>query len=410
MRPISNQPLSPVARAEKATAQQTSQQQQLSQSLQGISDLLAQTESLVSARIETEINEGIKTVLEHGRFVMGPEVVEFEQKLASFGKAKHALGCANGTDALLLPLMAWGIGPGDAVFCPSFTYCATTEIIAHIGATPVFIDMDRETYNMDSCSLKKAIEEVKAKGELTPRAVIAVDLFGQSADYEAIAPIARAHGLKLVADSAQGFGTTLNGKQPLEWADITTTSFFPAKPLGCYGDGGAVLMNDDELRDVIDSLRIHGKGTDKYDNVRIGVNSRLDTLQAAILLPKLEIFADEIEKRNIIAQRYIDGLKDHALRVPKVMDGVISTWAQFTIEVPNFASFGAALSEKGIPTARYYPKPIHMQTAYSDFPVQGNGLTNTMDCCDKIISLPMHPYLDEDTQDMIIETAKAALA
>ncbi len=361
------------------------------------------------ARLETEINAGIKTVLEHGRFVMGPEVLELEEKLAAFGEAKYALGCANGTDALILPALAWGIGPGDAVFCPSFTYCATAEIIAHIGATPVFVDMDRETYNMDPTSLKKAIEEVTAKGELTPRAVIAVDLFGQSADYNAIAPIARDAGLKLIADSAQGFGTTLNGKQPLEWVDVTTTSFFPAKPLGCYGDGGAVLMNDEELRNAIDSLRIHGKGEDKYDNVRIGVNSRLDTLQAAILLPKLGIFADEIEKRNMIAQRYIDGLRPYALRVPKVLDGVVSTWAQFTIEVPDFASFGAALGAKGIPTARYYPKPVHVQSAYSHFPVQGNGLTNTMDCCDKIISLPMHAYLDENTQDIIIETAIAAL-
>lgn len=361
------------------------------------------------AVLKDAIDDGIANVLSHGRFVMGPEVVEFENKLAAFGEAKHALGCANGTDALLLPLMAWGIGPGDAVFCPSFTYCATAEIIAHLGATPVFIDMDRETYNMCEESLKNAITEVTAKGELTPCAVIAVDLFGQSADYNIIAPIAREAGLKLIADSAQGFGTTLNGKQPLEWADITTTSFFPAKPLGCYGDGGAVLTNDDELRDVIDSLRIHGKGADKYDNVRVGINSRLDTLQAAILLPKLAAFANEIEKRNVIARRYIDGLRDYALRTPGVLDGVVSTWAQFTIEVPDFESFASALSEKGIPTARYYPKPIHKQTAYAHFPVQGNGLVNTMDCCDKVISLPMHAYLDEPTQDLIIETAQAAL-
>ncbi len=361
------------------------------------------------ARLKTEIDDGIQTVLEHGRFVMGPEVLEFESQLAEFGEAKHALGCANGTDALILPMLAWGIGPGDAVFCPSFTYCATAEIIAHVGATPVFVDMDRETYNMDASSLKKAIEEIKAQGELTPRAVIVVDLFGQSADYDAIAPIVRDAGLKLVADSAQGFGTTLNGQQPINWADITTTSFFPAKPLGCYGDGGAILTQNDELRDVIDSLRIHGKGIDKYDNIRVGINSRLDTLQAAILLPKLSIFADEIKARNVIAQRYIDGLRPYALRVPKVMDGAVSTWAQFTIEVPDFTAFAAALASKDIPTARYYPKPIHVQTAYAHFPVQGNGLTNTMDCCDKIISLPMHAYLDENTQDMIIETAIAAL-
>jgi len=361
------------------------------------------------ARLEQEINGGIQNVLEHGRFIMGPEVKDFEKNLAAFGEAKHALGCANGTDALILPLLAWGIGPGDAVFCPSFTYCATAEVVAHVGATPFFVDIDRETYNMDSESLKMAIAEIKAKGELKPRAVIAVDLFGQSADYRAIAPIAREEGLMLIADSAQGFGTTLDGKHPLHWVDVTTTSFFPAKPLGCYGDGGAVLTNDDDLAATMDSLRIHGKGADKYDNVRVGMNSRLDTIQAAILLPKLAVFADEIEKRNTVAARYIDGLRGHALRVPAVMDGVVSTWAQFTIEVPDFESFAADLKDKGIPTARYYPKPVHVQTAYEHFPVQGNGLANTVDCIENIISLPMHPYLDENTQDMIIDTAVASL-
>lgn len=307
-------------------------------------------------------------------------------------------------------MLAWGIGAGDAVFCPSFTYCATAEIVALAGATPVFVDIDRDTYNMDPQSLEQAISEVKARGDLIPRAVIAVDLFGQSADYRAISKIARAEGMKLVADSAQGFGTTLDGKHPLHWVDVTTTSFFPAKPLGCYGDGGAVLTDDDELAGAMDSLRIHGKGTDKYDNVRVGMNSRLDTIQAAILLPKLAVFADEIEKRNVAASRYIDGLKGHALRVPAVLDGVVSTWAQFTIEVPDYAAFAAALKEKGIPTARYYPKPVHIQTAYEHYPVQGNGLANTMDCIDKIISLPMHPYLDEETQAMIIETAVEALS
>jgi len=361
-------------------------------------------------RLKTEIDAGIAKVLAEGRYIMGPEVKEFEAKLAEFGEAKHALGCANGTDALILPMLAWGIGPGDAVFCPSFTYCATAEIVAHVGATPVFIDIDRDTYNMDAGSLGRAIDEVKSKGELTPRAVIAVDLFGQSADYEAITPIVQKHGLKLVADSAQGFGTTLNDKHPLHWADVATTSFFPAKPLGCYGDGGAVLTDDVDTADAMNSLRIHGKGKDKYDNIRVGMNSRLDTLQAAILLPKLAVFADEIEKRNDVAARYIEGLKGHALRVPAVLDGVVSTWAQFTIEVPDHVAFAAALKEKNIPTARYYPKPVHMQTAYEHYPCAGNGLPNTMDCIDNIISLPMHPYLDSNTQDMIIETAKATLA
>lgn len=360
-------------------------------------------------RLKPEIDAAIAKVLAEGRYIMGPEVKELEVNLASFGQAKHALGCANGTDALILPLLAWGIGPGDAVFCPSFTYCATAEVIAHIGATPVFVDIDRNTYNMDANSLEQAIGAVKAAGELTPRAVIAVDLFGQSADYTTITPIVKTHGLKLIADSAQGFGTRLNGKHPLHWADVATTSFFPAKPLGCYGDGGAVLTDDDQTADTINSLRIHGKGLDKYDNVRVGMNSRLDTLQAAILLPKLAIFEDEIAARNIAAQRYIDGLKDYAIRVPTVLSGVVSTWAQFTIEVPDHAAFAAGLKEKSIPTARYYPKPVHMQTAYAHFPVAPNSLPNTMDCIDNIISLPMHPYLTETTQDMIIETAQSLL-
>ena len=362
------------------------------------------------ARLKDEINMGIQNVLEHGAFVMGPEVRELESKLAAFGDAKHALGCANGTDALLLLMLAWDIGPGDAVFCPSFTFCATAEIIANVGASPVFVDIDRDTYNICPQSLERAIAEIKVAGKLTPKAIIAVDLFGQSADYESLATIAKKHGLKLLSDSAQGFGTTLNGKHPLHWADATTTSFFPAKPLGCYGDGGAVLTDDDALIEVLRSLRVHGKGTDKYDNIRIGVNSRLDTIQAAILLPKLAVFSEEIDKRNEVANRYIEALKSHALRVPAVMDGVISTWAQFTIEVPNPVDFAAKLKQAGVPTARYYPKPVHMQSAYSHYPVEGNGLGNTMLCIDHIISLPMHPYLDVETQDIIIEAAKAALA
>ncbi len=367
-------------------------------------DLAAQ-----QVRLKPQIDAGIANVLAHGQYVMGPEVRDFEAKLADFGASKYALGCANGTDALLLPMIAWKIPRGSAVFCPSFTYCATAEIIAIMGAVPVFVDIDRETYNMCPKSLKAAIEGVKAEGRMEMFGVIAVDLFGQAADYEAIAPIAREHGLKLIADSAQGFGSTLNGKHPLHWVDITTTSFFPAKPLGCYGDGGAVLTNDEELTHAMDSVRIHGKGTDKYDNVRVGLNSRLDTIQAAILLPKLEVFADEIETRNVVAKRYSDGLRGAALRVPVVMDGVVSTWAQYTIEVPNPVDFADKLREKNIPTARYYPKPVHMQTAYKHFPSGAGGMAHTEDCLETVISLPMHPYLDADTQDMIIEVAKAAL-
>lgn len=367
-------------------------------------DLAAQ-----QVRIKDKIDAGIAKVLAEGRYIMGPEVKEFEANLADFGDAKFALGCANGTDALMLPLLGWDLPPNAAVFCPSFTYCATAEIIAVLGATPVFVDIDRETYNMSPESLKEAIEGIKKENKLTPFGVIVVDLFGQSADYEKIAPIARQHGLKLIADSAQGFGTTLKGKHPLHWCDVATTSFFPAKPLGCYGDGGAVLTNNAELSAAMDSVRIHGKGKDKYDNVRVGLNSRLDTFQAAILLPKLAIFAEEIEMRNKVAQRYINGLQNNSIRVPTILDGVESTWAQFTIEVLDPLTFGSILKEKGIPTARYYPKPVHQQTAYESYPIGAGGMTNTEDCADKIISLPMHPYLDTDTQDMIIETAMGAV-
>jgi len=361
------------------------------------------------ARIKPQIKASLDKVLAHGRYVMGPEVKMLENELAQYTQAKNALGCANGTDALILPMMAWKIPRGAAVFCPSFTYCATAEIIALMGAVPVFVDIDRETYNICPKSLKAAIEGVKAAGQMEMFGVVAVDLFGQLANYEAIAPLALEHGLKLISDSAQGFGSTLNGKHPLAWCDLATTSFFPAKPLGCYGDGGAVFTNDHELAAVMDSLRIHGKGVDKYDNVRVGLNSRLDTMQAAILLVKLTVFEDEIQSRNKIAQRYTDGLRAKALRVPKVMDGVVSTWAQYTLEVPNPDDFAATLREKSIPTARYYPKPIHMQTAYSHYSCGAGGMAHTEDCRHTVISLPMHPYLDENIQDMIIETANAAL-
>jgi dTDP-4-amino-4,6-dideoxygalactose transaminase len=367
-------------------------------------DLAAQ-----QARIKPQIETAIAGVLKHGRYILGPEVQKFEQQLATFGKADHALGCANGTDALLLPLMSWRIPRGVAVFCPSFTYCATVEVVALMGAVPVYVDIDRETYNMCPDSLRQAIEGVKAEGNLTPWGVITVDLFGQSADYERLTPIVREHDLKLIADSAQGFGTTQNGKQPLHFSDVATTSFFPAKPLGCYGDGGAVLTNDAALMDIMKSVHMHGSGTDKYDNVRVGLNSRLDSIQAAILIEKLAIFADEIEKRNEIANRYCDGLRNSVLRVPTVLDGVISTWAQFTIEVDDPDGLSAALREKGVPTARYYPKPVHEQTAYRDHPVGKGGMAHTTDAMTKVIALPMHPYLSESDQDYIVESIKLAL-
>jgi len=358
------------------------------------------------------IGKAIQRVLDHGHFIMGPEIKELEAQLSTFGSSKCAVTCASGTDALLLPLMAWKIGLDgggrrDAAFVPSFTFASTAEMVALAGATPVFVDVRSDTFNMDPARLLEAVEEVKAKGELIPRAVIAVDLFGQIADYPALKEICQAHGLKLVSDAAQAFGATLDGKQACHWADCVTTSFFPAKPLGCYGDGGAVLTNDLELAEIIESLRIHGKGSDKYNNVRIGLNGRMDTLQAAILIQKLGIFAEEIVKRNKIAARYSEALAQ-AVAVPFIVDGAVSTWAQYTLLVDNRSEMQAALKKRGVPSAVYYPKPLHQQTAYRHFPVSGNGLPVSEMLSSKVLSLPMHPYMDEDTQNYIIESVKQA--
>jgi UDP-2-acetamido-2-deoxy-ribo-hexuluronate aminotransferase len=308
-------------------------------------DLAAQ-----QVRLKPRIDAAIQKVLAHGAYVMGPEVGSFEAQLAAFGQSKYALSCGNGTDALALPLMAWEIGAGDAVFCPSFTFAATPEVIPWTGATPVFVDILPGTYNLDPDHLEAAIEAVKARGQLRPAAVIAVDLFGQPADYPRISQICRRHGLKLISDSAQGFGCTLYGEPPIRWADAVTTSFFPAKPLGGYGDGGAVLTDDAALFERMDSLRVHGKlvksdinghplqHDPKYLNMRIGMNSRLDTLQAAILIEKLSVFAEEIELRQDVAQRYTDGLADHVLGTPKVIEGGLSVWAQYVITATATAS------------------------------------------------------------------------
>ena len=370
-------------------------------------------------RIEDKINAAVKKVIEEGRYVMGPEVKEFESRLAEFGQAKHAIGCANGTEALVLPLMAWGIKTGDAVFCPSFTFAATGEIVPWLGASPVFVDIDENTYNMCPAHLDAAIEMVKQEGKLTPRIIIAVDLFGQPANYPEISAIAKKHGLKLISDSAQGFGCTLRGDHPIKWADVTTTSFFPAKPLGCYGDGGAILTNDDTLAELLDSLRVHGKATasdkagktfehdPKYMNVRIGMNSRLDTIQAAILLEKLAIFSGEIEKRNVIAARYNERLREHVRSVPDMIDGGTSVWAQYTIEHDNRDGLAAHLKIQGIPSAVYYPIPMHKQDVYAVYPTGPGGLPVTEAKSELVISLPMHPYLTEQDQDTIIEAIRS---
>jgi dTDP-4-amino-4,6-dideoxygalactose transaminase len=369
-------------------------------------------------RLGQPLEDAILKVVRSGAYVMGPEIAELEAALAAFGQAPHVLTCGSGTEALVLPLMAWGIGPGDAVFCPSFTFAATAEAMPLVGASPVFVDIDPETYNLDPASLEAAIEAVKAKGELTPRAVIAVDLFGQPADYPRIAEVARRHGLKLIADSAQGFGCTLAGRHPIHWADVATTSFFPAKPLGAYGDAGAVLCKDARLHDILVSLRVHGQAVKsdlegqtfehdpKYMNVRIGMNGRMDTIQAAVLLQKLTIFEDEIEARNRVAERYARGLGD-VVTTPAVIDGGLSVWAQYTIETPNRDGLAAALREQGIPTAVYYPLPIHRQGVYSAYPTAPGGLPVTEAKAGAVISLPMHPYLSEADQELIVGAVRA---
>lgn len=360
------------------------------------------------ARLGERIDRAIAQVLEHGRFIMGPEVKAFEEQLATFGEMERAVSCSSGTDALLLPLMAWGIGRGDAVFVPSFTFASTAEMVALTGATPVFVDILPDTFNMDPDHLEMAIGEVEKAGELTPRAIIAVDLFGQIADYPRLKAVVDGRGLKLVADAAQGFGATLDGKQAGHWADVVTTSFFPAKPLGCYGDGGAVLTNDSALAEVMESLRVHGKGSDKYDNVRIGINGRLDTLQAAILIEKLAIFADEIEMRNRVAARYGEALAG-VVAVPRVMPGAVSTWAQYTIVVAGRDSVQARLTEAGVPSAVYYPKPLHRQTAYRDYPRGGGALPVSERLAGEVLSLPMHPYMGADVQDRIAAALNGAV-
>jgi dTDP-4-amino-4,6-dideoxygalactose transaminase len=369
-------------------------------------------------RLGQPLEDAILKVVRSGAYIMGPEIAEFEARLAGFGQAPFALSCGSGTEALVLPLMAWGVGPGDAVFCPAFTFAATAEAMPLVGASPVFVDIDPATYNLDAQSLDAAIVAVQSEGRLTPRAVIAVDLFGGPADYPAIAAVARKHGLKLISDSAQGFGCTLDGRHPIHWADVTTTSFFPAKPLGCYGDGGAVLSKDEGFHDLLVSLRVHGQAVKgdiagkafehdpKYLNIRVGMNSRMDTIQAAVLLQKMTIFEDEIVARNRVADRYAAGLGD-LVRTPSVIAGGVSVWAQYTIETDDRDGLAAHLRGQGIPTAVYYPIPIHRQGVYSGYPVAPDGLPVTDAKAGRVISLPMHPYLSTDDQDQVIAAIRA---
>jgi dTDP-4-amino-4,6-dideoxygalactose transaminase len=360
-------------------------------------------------RLGGAIDAAIARVTEHCQFINGPEVAEFEQALARFCGSKYAVGCSSGTDALLLVLMARGIGPGDAVICPAFTFCATAEVVALVGATPVFADVDADTFNISVRSATRAVATAKRLG-LRPKVVIPVDLFGLPADHDALAAVAKAEGLYVLDDAAQGFGATYKGRAIGALAPATATSFFPAKPLGCYGDGGAVLTDDEALVELLKSLRVHGQGADKYDNVRVGLTSRLDTMQAAVLIEKLKIFPDEIEARSRIAQRYAEGLDDVAI-VPKLPEGYTSVWAQYTIRLMPGVRDGlaATLKNLGIPTAVYYPKPLHRLEAYRHYPVVDNGIPVTDQLAEEVISLPMHAYLDAQAQNRVIDAVRAAL-
>ena len=352
-------------------------------------------------RLGTRIDDAIGRVLDHGRFIMGPEVAELESRLATHCGAEHVIGCSSGTDGLVLGLMALGVGPGDAVFVPSFTFAATAESVALVGATPVFVDILPDSFNMDPASLTAAIESIQADQAYRPAGVIPVDLFGQPADYRAIEPVAVAHGLWVMADAAQSYGALLDNRRIGTIGRVAVTSFFPAKPLGCYGDGGAIFTDDGDLAAILRSLLSHGKGREKYDNVRIGMNGRLDTIQAAILLEKIGIFDDEVRLRQQVAARYDSGLRD-IVEVPALVEGATSVWAQYTLVLDDRDVVAAKLKERGIPTAIYYPRPLHRQTAYQDFPMAPGGLPVSEELSGRVLSLPMHPYLDAATQDRII--------
>jgi dTDP-4-amino-4,6-dideoxygalactose transaminase len=361
-------------------------------------------------RLGGAIDAAISRVLAHCQFIQGPEVRALEAELAAFCGARQAIACSSGTDALRLVLMAWGVGPGDAVICPAFTFCATAEVVALCGATPVMADVRTETFNLDPASCARAVTTAKALG-LKPRAIIPVDLFGLPVEHDDIAAVAAAHGLLVLDDAAQAFGAVYKGRKLGTLAPATATSFFPAKPLGCYGDGGAVFTDDDALAARLRSLRVHGEGADKYDAAAIGLTGRLDTIQAAILLEKLKIFPDEILARGRVAARYAAGLADVAT-VPRVGNESNSVWAQYTIRLPpgRRDPLAAALKAQGIPTGIYYAKPLHRQAAYRHFPVAAGGLPASERLAEEVISLPMHAYLEQPVQDRIIAAVRRALA
>ncbi|MEI8295282.1 MAG: DegT/DnrJ/EryC1/StrS family aminotransferase [Alphaproteobacteria bacterium] len=360
-------------------------------------------------RIRPQVEAALLRVLDHGQYIMGPEVFELEASLAQYCNVKHVITCANGTDALVLGLMALNVKPGDAIFVPSFTFAATAEVVTLVGATPVFVDVLPDTYNLDPLKLEKAIDLARKHG-LKPTGIIPVDLFGQPADHMQIEKVAKQHGLWSMVDAAQSFGSTYRGRRAGGYGRLTTTSFFPAKPLGCYGEGGAIFTNDTELAETLRSLRIHGQGRDKYDNVRIGMNGRLETMQAAILLQKLDIFDDELERRQVIAKRYTEGLRD-IVSTPVVIPRTTSSWAQYTISLGPSVDRNMlvqAMEAADIPTMIYYVKGLHEQPAYLSYPRGDMSVTESLS--QQVLSLPMHPYLEEAVQMHIIETLRSAIS
>jgi len=357
--------------------------------------------------LKPQIDQTVLDVMQSGAFIMGQPVRELEAQLAEYVGVRHCLTCANGTDALTLALKAWGIGPGDAVFVPDFTFFSSTEVVSLEGATPVFVDVDEETFNISTSDLERAIIQTLAEDKLSPKVIVTVDLFGLPANYPAIRQIADKYHLLILEDGAQGFGGNINGQRACSFGDISTTSFFPAKPLGCYGDGGAVFTDNDEWAALIESYRVHGKGTFKYDNVRIGMNSRLDTVQAAILQVKLRAFHDyELADVNKVASRYTELLKDVAcIKTPVIPTGFYSSWAQYTLRLDSKEqrdTLQARLREQGIPSMVYYPTPMHLQTAFQHLASDNSHLTSATRLSETVLSLPMHPYMtDEDIQSVV---------
>jgi UDP-2-acetamido-2-deoxy-ribo-hexuluronate aminotransferase len=361
------------------------------------------------ARIKPEIERAIAGVLDDGRYIMGPAINRFEAELAEYCGVKHAISCSSGTDALVMPLMAYGVGRGDAVFLPSFTYTASAEVVLLCGASPVFVDVDPETFNIDLADLERKIAATRAAGELTPKAILAVDLFGLPADWAELNALASREGLYLIDDAAQSFGGVYRNGRVGSLAPVTGTSFFPAKPLGCYGDGGAIFTNDDDLADALKSIRIHGTGSHKYEVIRVGMNGRLDTLQAAILSVKLSIFDDELEARERISRVY-DTHLDGVVTTPKRVEGHRSAWAQYTIKTDRRDDLQKALNAAGIPTMIYYPKPMHFQAPYAPYGEGEGSLPVSEALCDQVISLPMHPYLKDEEAIAISDAVRAALS